>query len=637
MNIRIVFSLFFVLSLLMVMSCKQKGQTKTDQKTELNPAPKKDYLAIAISLDTLSRAEYKKRINEEERLLRSASDAYSKAFYHYFKGKKYATEKQLDSARITYEKMAGVQPGDETDLLKNYELLDLSTNYGVTVEFSVMNKILALLKKAEESESRITYHLYDLLAKAYFQNDNNKASLKYAESYYNSHPYKSHPQIKQRYYDISYLLAYRMKDYDKMMSYNVMARDLALTLHDSLAIARTYDNEAQIYDRQGQAEKALASSRAYVNYLKKTNNLNDIAYSNLATSFIRNKMMDSAIYYFKKAIVLAEKNPKGRKKPAYFNGLIDAYKAKGAYAEALNAAESAYQLQIRDLLERDAVKVAEIHEKYDTEKKDRKLNDLKKQNELSEKIILQQRWTMGLALLVFVGLLLFFYILHRQYRLKEKNTLLQSENKRLNIEQKLLQVQLNPHFIFNSIANLQSLVATGDRDEAGRYLTVFSGLLRNVLEQNRKDFISLEEEIASLDNYLLLQQMRFPGLFDYQINVDENTYTPDILIPPMLIQPFVENAIEHGFRNIDYKGLLSISFHIEDGVMNIKVDDDGTGLINKEPPSPKKQSLASIILKERLDLLFTSTGQEAKYEIEDKKHKKEHGVTVHIIIPEIKE
>lgn len=637
MNIRIVISLFFVLSLLMASSCRQKEQSKTDQETPLKSAPKKDYLAIAISLDTLSRAEYRKRINEEERLLRSASDAPGKAFYHYFKGKKYVMEKQLDSARISYEKMVGVQAGDETDLLKNYELLDLSTNYGVTVEFPVMNKILALLKKAEESESRITYRLYDLLAKAYFQNDNDKASLKYAERYYSSHPYKSHPEIKQRYYDISYLLAYRMKDYDKMMSYNVMARNLALSLHDSLAIARTYDNEAQIYDRQGQSEKALASSRAYVNYLKKTNNLNDIAYSNLATSFIRNQMMDSAIYYFKKAIVLAEKNPKGRKKPTYFKGLIDAYKAKGAYAEALNAAESAYQLQIRDLLERDAVKVAEIHEKYDTEKKDRKLNDLRKQNELSEKIILQQRWTMGLALLVFVGLLLFFYILHRQYRLKEKNRLLQSENKRLNIEQKLLQVQLNPHFIFNSIANLQSLVATGDRDEAGRYLTVFSGLLRNVLEQNRKDFISLEEEIASLDNYLLLQQMRFPGLFDYQINVDENTYAPDILIPPMLIQPFVENAIEHGFRNIDYKGLLSISFHIEDGVMNIKVDDDGTGLINKETPSTKKQSLASIILKERLDLLFSSTGQEAKYEIEDKKHKKEHGVTVHIIIPEIKE
>ncbi|RQO74698.1 sensor histidine kinase [Pedobacter sp. KBW06] len=637
MNIRIVFALFFILSLLMASSCRQQEQSKTDQETSLKPNPKTDYLALAISLDTLSRAEYRKRINEEEHLLRSASDAHGKAFYHYFKGLKYETEKQLDSARIEYEKMAATQPGDEIDLLKSYKLLDLSTNYGVIVEFPVMNKILALLKKAEQADSRITYHLYDLLAKAYFQNDNDKESLKYAEHYYSSHPYKFHPEIKQRYYDISYLLAYRIKDYEKMMSYNVMARNLALSLHDSLAIARTYDNEAQIYDSKGQFGKALASSRAYVNYLKKTNNLNDIAYSNLATSFIHNQMMDSAIYYFKKAIVLSEKNPKGRKKPTYFNGLIEAYKAKGAYAEALDAAESASRLQIRDLLERDAVKVAEIHEKYNTEKKDRNIDDLRKRNELSEKIILQQRWTMGLALLVFVGLLLFFYILHRQYRLKEKNQLLQSENKRLNIEQKLLQVQLNPHFIFNSIANLQSLVATGDRDEAGRYLTVFSGLLRNILEQNRKDFISLEEEISSLDNYLLLQQMRFPGLFEYQIILDENIYAPDLLIPPMLLQPFVENAIEHGFRNIDYKGLLSISFRIENGVMNIMVDDDGIGLINKDIPSPKKQSLASIILKERLDLLFTSPGQEAKFEIEDKKHKKEHGVTVHIIIPEIKE
>ncbi|MNQ95934.1 Sensor histidine kinase YpdA [compost metagenome] len=131
--------------------------------------------------------------------------------------------------------------------------------------------------------------------------------------------------------------------------------------------------------------------------------------------------------------------------------------------------------------------------------------------------------------------------------------------------------------------------------------------------------------------------MRFSDLFDYHINIDENIHPQDLLIPPMLLQPFVENAIEHGFRNIDYKGLLTIRFKVENNQMIITVDDNGEGLTEKNINPQKKQSLAGIILKERLDVLFNSQGREAKYEIEDKKINGEQGVTVHIVIPEIRD
>ncbi len=162
---------------------------------------------------------------------------------------------------------------------------------------------------------------------------------------------------------------------------------------------------------------------------------------------------------------------------------------KGEHARALEAMDSAYSVEIRDIREIEAVKIADIQEKYEAVKKDQNITELSKRNMLNEKVIRQQRWMLGLALLIFAGGLGFFYFLHRQYRLTERNKLLQSENSRLNIEQKLLQAQLNPHFIFNSIANLQSLVATGDTRQSVRYLSVFSGLLRNVLEQSRRDFI----------------------------------------------------------------------------------------------------------------------------------------------------
>lgn len=608
-----------------------------EQQNRIDTLQKRDYLSLVISLDTLSSGEYKKAIYREDSLLRHVADSNALPFYHFFKGKKYSQQKQGDSALAEYRQMNGIQPDDDMELLKRYCLLDQSIRNGMTVERDLMNGILSTMKTAEHQHSKITYQLYDLMAKAYYQNNNPNESLEYAERYYNAHPYKSHPVVMQRHYDISFLLSSKLNDFDKMMLYNVEARNLAMDIGDSLAIARTYDNEAQIFSRQGQNEKALASSKTYFNYLVRTDKLNESAYNNLATSFLRNRQLDSAIRYYREAMAVAKKSRPGKPSSVYYKGLIEALKKKGDYAEALGVADSAYQIEIDDIKRIEAVKFAEIHERYETEKKDRNIAELSSRNELNEKIIRQQRWTLVLAVLVFVGVLLFFYFMHRQYRLKERNRLLQSENRRLNMEQKLLQAQLNPHFIFNSIANLQSLVASGDTKESVRYLSAFSGLLRNVLEQSRRDFISLDEEIITLEHYLLLHQMRFVGLFDYGIKVDEQLYPENILIPPMLVQPFVENAIEHGFRNIDYKGMLTISFKVANGQMFITVEDNGKGMTAKEPNEQKKQSLAGTILKERLEVLFNSQGQEAKFDIEDKKNSGGRGVVVHIVIPEIKD
>lgn len=637
MNVRTAYAALTIIILLFTASCKQKEASQKNQQSIIDTTHRKDYLSFIISLDTLPTADARKATRMEDSLLRNTADSSIMPFYHYFRAGKYRQEKKWDSAMVEYQKMKGARSDDGIELLKTYGVLNQSIPNGGVVEAALMNRILSAMKTAESTHSVITYQFYDLMAKAYYQNGNENESLEYAERYYNHHPYKSHPVVMQRYYDISFLLASKMNDFDKMMLYNVQARDLANRIGDSLAIARTYDNETRIFDRQGQHEKAVASSRKYVDYLARTNNLNEIAYNNLASSFVHNHQLDSAIRYYREAISLAQKSPKIKPSPIYYKGLIQAYKMKGDYASALRVADSAYEIETRDIRAIEAVKVAEIHEKYETEKKDRNIAELSSRNELNEKIIRQQRWTLVLAFLVFLGGLSVLYFIHRQHRLKERNRLLQSENRRLNMEQKLLQAQLNPHFIFNSIANLQSLVASGDTKESVRYLSAFSGLLRNVLEQSRRDFIGLDEEITSLENYLQLNKMRFSGLFDYRIDVDQHLYPENVLIPPMLVQPFVENAIEHGFRNIDYKGILTIFFKTENHQMFITIEDNGKGMTIKEPSEQKKQSLAGIILKERLEVLFKSQGQYAKFDIEDRKNSGGQGVTVHIVIPEIKD
>ncbi|WP_052266026.1 histidine kinase [Pedobacter kyungheensis] len=635
-HIKSVPTVFFCLAILLSSACRPEKK-RQNQVVHINDQniTDTDYLARIIAMDTLAPNDYKKAIYKEDSLLNLSSSEADKPFRYYFRARCLVLEKHRDSAIATYKQMDSMGTNPETDLLRDYSILSSQTNGGAAVSASLVKQTLAKIEKAELLKSRSTYLFYDLLAKIYYQNNNPKEALRYATRYYNSHPYKLHRVIEQRYFDISFLLATKMGDYKNMIFYNNKARILAKSINDSLALARTYDNEAQIYDQQGQFARSLASSKIYFNYLKNTNNLNDIAFNNLATSFEHNQMPDSAIYYYRQGIAFEKKNPAGRRKSMFYNGLLSAYKNQGAYAQALEAADSAYTIEMRDVAAIEAVKIAELHEKYQVEKKDQHITELNSRNELYQKIITQQKWTLGLAFFVFLSVLFFLFILYRQQRLKGRNTLLASENKRLNIEQKLLQVQLNPHFIFNAIANLQGLISSGDSKEAVRYLSTFSKLLRNVLEQNTKEFIELDEEIASLHNYLQLQQMRFAGLFDYQISTN-HLEGENILIPPMLIQPFVENAIEHGFRNIAYHGSLAINFQTLNNQLLITVDDNGCGVSAKAAVQTKK-SLAQVILKERLDVLFNTARQQAGFELEDKSNTGGRGVMVKINIPLVKD
>ncbi|MGN7720712.1 histidine kinase [Chitinophaga sp. 22620] len=637
MNVRPALAIFWMISLFMAASCGERSPSRKVPRHQEALAQDKDYLSMVISLDTLPSDQFWKTVRREDSLLSQRPDSNSNPFFHYFRARILLKEGYRDSAMAQLEKMKGERADSNVSLLREFTVFDYNSRNNMMVEARMMQEILVAMKKAERLHSPVTYRFYDLMAKAYYQNENERESLEYAERHFRSHPFNTHPVVMQRHYDVSYLLAHQMNDFDKMMLYNSLARKLAIHTGDSLAIARTYDSEAMVLDKRGEFAKSLECSKIFVDFLERTNRIHELAYNNLATGFNHNGLPDSAIKYYHKAMALAKNQGNMNQTPLYYKGLVEAYKLKGDMKNAMEALDSAYGIEVRNIRKIEAVKFADIHEKYDTEKKDRNIANLSSRNALNEKIIQQQRWTLGLATIVFLGVVGFLYFLYRQVKLNERNKLLQSENERLRMEQKLLQVQLNPHFIFNSIANLQSLVASGDTKESVRYLSVFSGLLRNVLEQSRRDFIPLDEEIDSLENYLQLQQMRYAALFDYEIGVAEDIRPGELLIPPMLIQPFVENSIEHGFRNISYKGMLTIRFEAKDERLTITVIDNGQGIVDKGTDVQKKQSLAQTILKERIQVLFKSDCQRARFDIENKAGAGGRGVTVHIILPVIKD
>ena len=128
-----------------------------------------------------------------------------------------------------------------------------------------------------------------------------------------------------------------------------------------------------------------------------------------------------------------------------------------------------------------------------------------------------------------------------------------------DLQQQVLRSQMNPHFIFNVLGSIQNFLLSNDNKKAALYLSRFAALTRATLEYSASQSISLTKEIEMLKNYMELEKMRNPEKFSYTVITDENLEADFIQIPPMMIQPFIENSLKHGFADINYPGILTLS------------------------------------------------------------------------------
>lgn len=191
---------------------------------------------------------------------------------------------------------------------------------------------------------------------------------------------------------------------------------------------------------------------------------------------------------------------------------------------------------------------------------------------------------------------------------------------------------MNPHFFFNTLASLQSFAL---RDNDGKAIasniSKFSHIMRETLESTYKEYVTVEQEMDFLEEYLNLQQIRFPEKFTYRVTADENIETDDQLIPSMIIQPFAENSIEHGFAGISYPGYIHILFKKEGKELLIEVTDNGKGLSTIGKEKNEHISRASQIIKDRIYLLNIKLKTKARFSIDNNENGK--GVVVRIHLP----
>ncbi len=278
------------------------------------------------------------------------------------------------------------------------------------------------------------------------------------------------------------------------------------------------------------------------------------------------------------------------------------YKKKKDYKNALLMHEQ-YMI-LTDSLVNEETKSASLRKQfgYEAEKKEQENVVLTQKNEIQQLELSRRGYVLYgmLALILFV--IAFSFMFLRQNRIITRQ-------KTMKLEQRLLRSQMNPHFIFNSLTAIQSFIYKNEPKESGKYLAAFARLVRAILENSREEYITLSREVQWLDNYLKLQQLRFENKFDYTIRVPEEMDLETTLLPPMLTQPAIENALEHGLKNIGYKGFVEVEFKKENNYLIVSVKDNGVGISAPDVTLPadhkgeKHTSLATIITKERLELL----------------------------------
>lgn len=235
----------------------------------------------------------------------------------------------------------------------------------------------------------------------------------------------------------------------------------------------------------------------------------------------------------------------------------------------------------------------------------------------------KQAWfvfTVVISLLLLGYFSLHYYIQKINKINKQKIDKLKLHNRLLTLEQKALQLQMNPHFIFNVLNGIKALGNSGKIDELNNTISKFSILLRGILNNSRKEEITLQEEIELLKNYIELEQRMSAKSFTYTIITNLNNTDPEeILIPTMLMQPFVENCIQHAFEK-NTKGNITIDFDVKHRFLNFIVIDNGIGIhqSKKRKTNTNHKSVALNVSKERLHIITPENSFKIDEIIEEK-------------------
>ena len=382
---------------------------------------------------------------------------------------------------------------------------------------------------------------------------------------------------------------------DSAILYFNTAKDIKLEMGDKKGLGVSNHLIGQAYFNKGDYAKA----ESYLNEALKLHNKYHteryiaLCYDFLGKVKLQQNKYDEAADYLLKAKAISS-NIHSYENLLSINGsLKELYKKQHQWPLAMEVMLQNEQIDdsIYSLKKTREMQALEIE--YETEKREQQIKLLSAENEIKE-----QRLKIGIAIIALLVLAIGFGVFMQKE--KQKRILLERDK----VKQQLLRSQMNPHFLFNALGSIQSYMYQNDVKTAARYMGNFASLTRSILNNSAVEQVSLEEEISTLKNYLELEKMRLQSNFQYSIEVPEDIDAEFIAVPPMLIQPFVENAIKHGIKNYSSGGRVRLVFEEKEDLIHVMIEDNGEGInTTKEKVTSNHKSMATTIFKQRMKII----------------------------------
>lgn len=420
-------------------------------------------------------------------------------------------------------------------------------------------------------------------------------------------------------------ITYFLGSTDKAKVYWTRGYQLAISQNNTDLTGRLLNNLGSLFYHEKNWNKCIEYFKKALTIQKSINNEKEIvkAANNVGLAHFMKSEFKQAIPYFLQAEQLGKKHNMYSSQAMTFHYLVQAYLNLNNVKKT-NEYFSKFELALEKVYGEEKQKtINELEVKYEVNNKNKEIELLEKQK-IIDKLEFQQAinnknklLSIGAFLIILAAMAIWFKFQNykKQQTINKQKLLFQ----KLETEQRMLRSQMNPHFIFNSLASIQSFISSENTIEAEKYLTRFSRLMRAILENSRQDTITLDQEIEMLQLYLDLEQMRFDNKFQFTFHLSPEIELNYIQLPPMLIQPFIENAILHGLKD-EFNGRIDIYFKEENDTLICIVEDNGIGrtAAAKNKNASKHQSLATKITQERLNTLSKKTSKKATFEIIDK-------------------
>lgn len=388
---------------------------------------------------------------------------------------------------------------------------------------------------------------------------------------------------------------------EEALEYFQKSLDINHKINNVYGLVICYSSVANIYIKQNKPKEALQLISENFEPVKKLGNKEFLSYHYLSSGWaqIKLKEFENAEENLEKGLEIAKQYNFATAISSAYSHLSELHQQKNDYNKALTYYKLSQQFDDKLTNERNIQYVNDLIIKYDSERQNNQIKNLAKQNEIAKLQLVKSK---NIWIIVLVSLTLLIAILYFLYRQR----LLEKQKRILTLEQDVLRTQMNPHFIFNALNSIKHYIINNEQKNAVHYLNKFSKLVRKILESSTLKEVSLQEELETMDLYMNIENIRFSNEINYSISVDEHLDLSKIKVPPLVLQPFLENALWHGLSS--KKGDKRINLSVFKPTVNfVQIDIEDNGIGRKASATIKsnkvinRKSIGIDLTKERLN------------------------------------